>query len=113
MNIYVFQKASETTVRCIWFEEDEDGIKSVANIHEMNHDGSKVSLKHTIKCLYEMFFIGENGDHEICVSTNDVSKMEYNTALEGKARKRSSKEINVITEQLFAKGSFSAAAMDM
>jgi hypothetical protein len=101
MNIYIFQKASETSIRCIWIEEDLDGIKSVANIHEMYHDGSKASLKHTIKCLYEMFFIGENGDHEIYASINDVSKMEYDVSLEGMAHKRSSKEINVMTEQLF------------
>jgi hypothetical protein len=101
MNIYIFQKASETSIRCIWIEEDLDGIKSVANIHEMYHDGSKASLKHTIKCLYEMFFVGENGEHEICASTDDVSKMEYDASLEGMARKRSSKEINVMTEQLF------------
>jgi hypothetical protein len=101
MNIYIFQKASETAIRCIWIEEDEEGIKSVANIHEMNHDGSFNSLKHTIKCLYEMMFVGENGEHEIYASTNETSKKEYDASLEGKARKRSSKEINVIAAQLF------------
>ena len=101
MNTYIFQKASETSIRCIWIEE-EDNIKSVVNIHEMYHDGSKTSLKHTIKCLYEMFFIGENGDYEIFASINDVSKLEYDSSLEGKAQKRSSKEINVMTEQLSA-----------
>lgn len=101
MNIYIFQKATEKSVRCIWFEEDLNGVKSVANIHEMYHDGSKASLKHTIKCIYEMMFIGENGDHEIYASTSEASKMDYDPNLEGKARKRSSKEINVMTEQLF------------
>jgi hypothetical protein len=101
MNIYVFQKATETAIRCIWIEEDADGIKSVANIYEMHHDGSKASLKKTIKCLYEMMYIGKNGEYEIYASKDDISKMEYDASLEGKARKHSSKEINVLTEQLF------------
>jgi hypothetical protein len=103
MNTYVFQKASDTAIRCIWIEEDEEGVKSVANIYEMNHEGSfnPYSLKHTVKCLYEMMFVGENGEHEVCAAIDFNTKMDYDSSLEGKARKRSSKEINVIAAQLF------------
>jgi len=100
MNLYIFEKASETAIRSIWIESDEEGYKSVANIMEMSYDGSKESLKFTVKCLYEMMFIGvQTGDehgYEIKVAYKD-----YDDSLEGKARKQSSKEINVLTEQLF------------
>jgi hypothetical protein len=101
MNTYVFQKASDTAIRCIWIEEDEEGIKLVANIHEMGHEGSFNSLKHTVKCLYEMMFVGENGEHEVYAAVDFNTKMDYDSSLEGKALKRSSKEINVIAAQLF------------
>jgi hypothetical protein len=100
MNHYIFEKASDTVTRAIWLESDEYGSKSVVDIFEMSFDDSKESLKHTVKCLYEMMFVGEqSGDargYEIKVAYKD-----YDPSLEGKARKRSSKEINVITEQLF------------
>ena len=100
MNSYIFQKASDTTVRTIWFVSDKTGCKSVANIIEMSFDGSKESLKNTVKCLYEMLFIGEqSGDHEGYEIRTDVA--DYDASLEGKARKQSSKEINVLTEQLW------------
>ena len=101
MNLYIYEKASDTAVRLLWIESDEEGCKSVGNIMEMSHDGSKESLKHTVKCLYEMKFVGEqSGDslgYEIQVAYKD-----YDPSLEGKARKQSSKEINVITEQLWS-----------
>lgn len=100
MNHYIFEKASDTSIRALWIESDESGCKSVVNIFEMSHDGFKESLKRTVKCLYEMMFVGEqSGDalgYEIKVAYKD-----YDPSLEGKARKKSSKEINVITEQLF------------
>ena len=100
MNYYVFEKASETAIRSIWIESDETGCKSVVDIFEMSHDGSKESLKNSVKCLHEMMFVGEqSGDalgYEIKVAYKD-----YDPSLAGKARKQSSKEINVITEQLF------------
>jgi len=101
MNHYIFEKVSDTTIRALWIESDDSGCKSVANIMEMQHNGSKESLKKTVKCLYEMMFVGEqSGDiyegYEIKVAYKD-----YDASLEGKARKQSSKEINVITEQLF------------
>jgi hypothetical protein len=101
MNSYIFEKASDTAIRAIWLESDEYGSKSVVDIFEMSFDGSKESLKRTVKCLYEMMFVGEqpsdaNG-YEIKVAYKD-----YDASLEGKARKQSSKEINAITEQLFA-----------
>jgi hypothetical protein len=100
MNSYIFEKASGTAIRALWFETSEEGYKSVANILEMSFDGSKESMKHTIKCLYEMLFVGEqSGDsegYEIRTTAAD-----YDASLEGKARKQSSKEINVLTEQLW------------
>jgi hypothetical protein len=100
MNLYIFEKASDTAIRAIWFESDEEGYKSVANIMEMSFDGSKESLKHTVKCLYEMLFVGEqSGDHE--GYKIQVAHADYDASLEGKAHKQSSKEINVLTEQLW------------
>lgn len=100
MNSYIFVKASDTAIRALWFETCEEGYKSVANIMEMSFDGSKESLKHTVKCLYEMLFIGEqSGDDEGYEVRTDQA--DYDVSLEGKARKKSSKEINVLTEQLW------------
>ena len=95
MNHYMFEKASETAIRLIWFKSDEDNIKSVYDIYELVHDGSFESLKHAVKCLFSMSFIGENGDYEV-----KVAGLDYDPSLEGKARKRTSKEINVIAAQL-------------
>jgi hypothetical protein len=100
MNQYIFEKASDTAIRVLWIESDEDGRRSVANIMEMSHDGSKESLKVTVKCLYEMMFIGEQSGDELGYKV-EVAYKDYDASLEGKARKQSSKEINVITEQLF------------
>jgi len=72
------------------------------NIHEMDFDGTKEYLKKTIQNLYEMMFIGYNGKYEIKTAYDD-----YDTSLEGKARKQSSKEINVLTEQLWAVTNYS------
>lgn len=100
MNYYIFEKSSDSAIRAIWFETSFEGCKSVANILEMSFDGSKESMKHTIKCLYEMLFVGEqSGDSEGYVIRTDVA--DYDASLEGKARKQSSKEINVLTEQLW------------
>jgi hypothetical protein len=101
MNLYIFEKASETAIRCLWIESDEDGCKSVANIMEMSFDGSKASLKNTVKCLYEMLFVGEQPS-DLNGYKVEVPHKDYDTSLEGKARKKSSKEINVITEQLWS-----------
>jgi hypothetical protein len=95
MNHYIFEKASETAIRLIWIESDEDNIKSVTNIYELRTDGSFESLKHAVKCLFSISFIGENGDYEV-----KVAGLDYDPSLEGKARKRTSKEINVISVQL-------------
>lgn len=100
MNSYIFEKSSDTSIRAIWFETCEEGYKSVANIIEMSFDGSKESLKHTIKCLYEMLFIGEQLDDSEGYKIQ-VAHADYDASLEGKARKQSSKEINVLTEQLW------------
>ncbi len=101
-NIYVFENVTDkNAIRCISLEEDENGCKSVTNIHEMNHDGSLQSLKHTVKCLYSMNFIGEQPDDLECGYQIRVAHKDYDSSLEGKARKRSSKEINVISAQLF------------
>jgi hypothetical protein len=101
MNHYIFEKASDAYIRVLWIESDENGCKSITDIMEMCHDGSKESLKRVVKCLYEMMFIGhQTGDklgYEIRVAHKD-----YDPSLEGKARKQSSKEINAITEQLFS-----------
>lgn len=102
MNIYVFEKVSETAIRGIWFQSDENGCKSVFDIMEMSFDGSKESLKFTVKCIYEMLFIGEQIDDLKEGYEVRVAHKEYDASLEGKARKRSSKEINVITEQLWS-----------
>lgn len=101
MNSYIFEKASDTAIRAIWFETDHEyGYKSVSNIMEMSFDGSKESMKHTIKCLYGMLFIGEqSGDHE--GYKIQAANADYDASLEGKARKQSSKEINVLVEQLW------------
>lgn len=100
MNLYIFEKATETAIRAIWIETDtEHGYKSVSNIMEMSFDGSKSSLKNTIKCLYEMLFVGEQPSDRNGYKV-EVPYKDYDTSLEGKARKKSSKEINVITEQL-------------
>lgn len=100
MNSYIFHKASATEIRALWFFSDETGCKAVANILDMSFDGSKESMKHTIKCLYEMLFVGEqSGDSEGYEIRTSVA--EYDASLEGKARKQSSKEINVLTEQLW------------
>jgi hypothetical protein len=101
MNSYIFEKASDTAIRAIWIETDsEDGYRSVVDIMEMSFDGSKESLKHTVKCLYSMLFVGEqSGDNEGYEVR--AACMDYDPSLEGKARKKSSKEINVLTEQLF------------
>lgn len=104
MNHYIFENASNTAknaIRIIWLETDIDsGAKSVADILEMNFDGSKDSLKKIVRCLYEMTFVGERDedkeDYEVRVAGYD-----YDSSLEGKARKQSSKEINSVTEQLW------------
>jgi hypothetical protein len=102
MNLYIFEKASETAIRCLWIESDQDGCKSVANIMEMSFDGSKASMKNTIKCLYEMMFVGEQYvDIEKGYVVQAAGK-DYDESLAGKARKQSSKDINVITEQLWS-----------
>lgn len=101
MNIYVFEKASETAIRGIWLESDESGCRSVVDIFEMRHEGSKESLKKTVKCIYEMMFVGEQYDDMKEGYEVRVANKEYDASLEGKARKRSSKEINVISEQLW------------
>lgn len=100
MNHYIFEKASDTAIRVLWIESDEEGYKSVANIMEMSYDGSKESLKFTVKCLYEMMFVGEQSGDALGYKV-EVAHKEYDASLEGKARKQSSKEINVITEQLW------------
>ena len=102
MNIYIFEKASETSIRSLWIESDEAGCKSVVDIMEMSFDGSKESLKKTVKNLYEMMFVGEQYNdlkegYEVTVAGKD-----YDEFLAGKARKQSSKDINVITEQLWS-----------
>ena len=103
MNIYIFEKASETSIRLLHLESDESGCKSVANIMEMSFDGSKESLKKTVKCLYEMMFVGEQYDDMNEGYIVQVADKDYDESLAGKARKQSSKEINVITEQLWRK----------
>jgi hypothetical protein len=100
MNHYIFEKASDTAVRVIWLESDEGGCKSIADIMEMHYDGSKESLKCVVKCLYEMMFIGNQAGDKLGYEIR-VAHKEYDPSLEGKARKQSAKEINVITEQLF------------
>lgn len=102
MNIYIFEKASETAIRSLWLESDKTGCKSVVDIMEMSFDGSKESLKKIVKCLYEMMFVGEQYNdlkegYEVTVAGKD-----YDESLAGKARKQSSKDINVITEQLWS-----------
>ena len=100
MNSYIFHKTSDTAISAMWFVSDDTGCKAVENVLEMSFDGSKESMKHTIKCLYEMLFVGEqSGDSEGYVVRTDVA--DYDASLEGKARKQSSKEINVLTEQLW------------
>lgn len=101
MNLYVFEKATNNSIRGIWIESNESGFRSVVDIFEMRHDGSKESLKNTVKCLYEMMFVGEQYDDLKEGYEVRVASKEYDASLEGKARKRSSKEINVITEQLW------------
>lgn len=101
MNSYIFEKVSDTAIRAIWFERDKEGCKSVANILEMSFDGSKESLKHTVKCLYEMLFIGEQLSDQLLNYNIQTAHKDYDISLEGKARKQSSKEINVLTEQLW------------
>lgn len=101
MNLYVFEKASKDSIRGIWLESDENGCRSVVDIFEMRHDGSKESLRKTVKCLYEMLFVGDQPDDLKEGYEVRVASKEYDPSLEGKARKRSSKEINVITEQLW------------
>jgi hypothetical protein len=102
MNLYIFEKASETAIRAIWIETDpEHGYKSVSNIMEMSFDSSKASLKNTIKCLYEMLFVGEQPS-DLNGYKVEVPHKDYDTSLAGKARKQSSKDINVITEQLWS-----------
>lgn len=101
MNLYIFEKANDTAIRSLWLESDDTGAKSVVDIFEMSFNGSKESLKHTVKCLYQMMFVGEQPDdlkegYEVKVAYKD-----YDKSLEGKARKQASKEINVITEQLW------------
>lgn len=102
MNTYLFQKASETSVRVIYFEEDEQGYKSVADILEMRYDGSEKGLKFTVKNLYEMVFVGRQTDDEngYDIIVDDAYGKKYDASLEGKARKKSSKEINVISAML-------------
>lgn len=102
MNYYVFEKASETAIRCLWIESDDEGVKSVVDIFEISFDSSKESLKKTVKCLYEMMFIGEQYDDMKEGYVVQVAHRDYDKSLEGKARKQSSKEINVITEQLLS-----------
>lgn len=101
MNHYIFAKPKPTAIRAIWMESDDNGCKSVTDILEMNFDGSKESLKKTVRCLYEMLFIGEQGDDLEKGYQIQVEHTDYDSSLEGKARKQSSKEINVLTEQLF------------
>jgi hypothetical protein len=101
MNHYIFEKSSDTAIRAIWFETSKEGYKSVANILEMSFDGSKESLKHTIKCLYEMLFVGEQLSDQLFSYKIQAAHADYDASLEGKARKQSSKEINVLTEQLW------------
>lgn len=101
MNSYIFEKISDTAIRAIWIETDpEYGYRSVSNIMEMSFDGSKESMKFTIKCLYEMLFVGEQPSDRNGYKV-EVPHKDYDTSLEGKARKKSSKEINVLTELLF------------
>jgi hypothetical protein len=101
MNSYIFHKVSDNKIRALMFVSDDAGYKSVAHILDMSFDGSKESMKHTIKCLYEMLFVGEQSeDSEGYEIRTDIA--EYDVSLEGKARKQSSKEINVLTEQLWA-----------
>jgi lipid A disaccharide synthetase len=104
-NIYVFEKfsdkANKNAIRCISLEEDENGCKSVTNIHEMYHDGSFESLKHIVKCLFNMNYVGEQYDDLEYGYQVRVANKDYDASLEGKARKRTSKEINVISAQLF------------
>lgn len=102
MNLYIFEKATETAIRCLWIESDSAGVKSVVDIFEMSFDGTKESLKKTVKCLYEMMFIGEQYTDMTEGYVVQVAHKDYDKALEGKARKQSSKEINVITEQLWS-----------
>lgn len=101
MNYYVFEKASSNSIRAFWLESDNNGCKSVANILEMKFDGSKESLKKTVKCVYEMLFVGEQPDDSNGYKIQVINE-EYDASLEGKARKQSSKEINVISEQLWS-----------
>lgn len=101
MNLYIFEKAKNNAIRSIWLETDKErGCRSVADILEMQYDGSKESLKNAVKCLYEMMFVGEQYDDVKDGYEVKVACVDYDASLEGKARKRSSKEINVITEQL-------------
>ena len=102
MNTYVFHKASKTAIRSIWIESNDDGYKSVVDIFEMQFDGSKESLKRTVKCLYEMMFVGERQEDKTKGYELKTEGEEYDESLAGKARKQSSKEINVITEQLWS-----------
>jgi hypothetical protein len=100
MNIYVFEKTSEAAIRGIWIESDGDGCKSVVDIFEMRYDGTKENLKFIVKCIYEMMFVGEqpadSNGYEVRVAFKQLDD-----TLQGKARKRSSKEINMVTEQLW------------
>jgi hypothetical protein len=100
MNTYIFSPVEKNGIRTLHLDEDENGVKSVVKIYEMYHDGSYESLKATVKNLYEMMFIGEDGEYEV-YGTRDDKRMEYEPRLEGKARKRSSKEINVLSIQLY------------
>lgn len=101
MNTYVFHNINNTAIRLVWIKENEKGSKSVKDIFETDYDGSKESLKKTVKRMYEWAGIGQNGEHEIFACTEETYKKEYDNSLEGKARKRASKEINVLTEQLY------------
>ena len=101
MNHYIFHRVSDVAIRSIWMESDDNGSKFVVDIFEMQFDGSKESLKKTVKCLHEMLFIGEQYEDKVKGYSISVDHKNYDRSLEGKARKQSSKEINVITEQLF------------
>ena len=95
MNIYVFENACDTAVRLLWHKIDEDGYRYVKDIYELVHDGSYESLKRAVKTLFKLGLVGFTGRYEV-----KVIALDYDTSLEGKARKRTSKEINVISAQL-------------
>jgi hypothetical protein len=96
MNTYVFERVTETVLRVISFEEDSSGCKSVKDIVELNHENTKEGIKKIVSIMYNWLDIGHDGE-DYCVRT---SLLEYDSSLEGKARKKSSKEINVIVSQL-------------